>query len=356
MSVEVVLWKYDDKMEELTLEEIWDDTALIEAYDNAVNSIMQDGFEDESIPPSSTGKRKLKKKKKTSEELNEHYDEDHEYQSNSNIDTSPRYKKSTSKQQSTKPKEETTFLKPSASATTASMSAASAAAIGAKPYKGSKWQVSSLCYAPDAKGIYTMAVINSFIDNVSCLVTFLEREQQQQVRIEYLKKKLKYPLSSAPSSDAGSVRSHPSFADRPSNNNVPSNNPTNRGQHLNYPPTDGQQRQQGNFSGMPWQNQPWAPSPHPHQQTQRQSAFPNWGNVGGANSNRFMPPPTPMLPHQCQCGGESQPPSSSSKFIPPPPSVVGCHGNADDDSLADMLMAWYMSGYHTGYYQGKQAR
>ncbi|KAI8478711.1 SMN protein Smn1 [Branchiostoma belcheri] len=36
--------------------------------------------------------------------------------------------------------------------------------------------------------------------------------------------------------------------------------------------------------------------------------------------------------------------------LPPPPAVTD--GLEDDDSLACMLMAWYMSGYHTGYYQG----
>ncbi|CAH1253275.1 SMN2 [Branchiostoma lanceolatum] len=35
--------------------------------------------------------------------------------------------------------------------------------------------------------------------------------------------------------------------------------------------------------------------------------------------------------------------------LPPPPAVTD--GLEDDDSLACMLMAWYMSGYHTGYYQ-----
>ncbi|XP_065059599.1 survival motor neuron protein-like isoform X1 [Rhopilema esculentum] len=40
---------------------------------------------------------------------------------------------------------------------------------------------------------------------------------------------------------------------------------------------------------------------------------------------------------------------------PPPPPPAGLPINAEnvsDDALASMLMSWYMVGYHTGYYQG----
>lgn len=38
--------------------------------------------------------------------------------------------------------------------------------------------------------------------------------------------------------------------------------------------------------------------------------------------------------------------------MPPPPAPVN-NGDIshDNDALASMLMAWYLSGYHTGYYQ-----
>ncbi len=35
--------------------------------------------------------------------------------------------------------------------------------------------------------------------------------------------------------------------------------------------------------------------------------------------------------------------------MPPPPAVDV--DDADDTGIHSMLMAWYMSGYHTGYYQ-----
>ncbi|KAK4003057.1 hypothetical protein OUZ56_004843 [Daphnia magna] len=43
---------------------------------------------------------------------------------------------------------------------------------------------------------------------------------------------------------------------------------------------------------------------------------------------------------------------------PPPPTAWPTHGTAemDSDSLYSMLMSWYMAGYHTGYYQGVQQR
>jgi len=38
--------------------------------------------------------------------------------------------------------------------------------------------------------------------------------------------------------------------------------------------------------------------------------------------------------------------------MPPPPAPVNSTDvSHDNDALASMLMAWYLSGYHTGYYQ-----
>lgn len=36
---------------------------------------------------------------------------------------------------------------------------------------------------------------------------------------------------------------------------------------------------------------------------------------------------------------------------PPPPPVLGDMSEETNEALCSMLMAWYMSGYHTGYYQ-----
>ncbi|BES95054.1 Survival motor neuron [Nesidiocoris tenuis] len=37
---------------------------------------------------------------------------------------------------------------------------------------------------------------------------------------------------------------------------------------------------------------------------------------------------------------------------PPPPNVMAHFPKDESDALSAMLMAWYMSGYHTGYFQG----
>ena len=42
--------------------------------------------------------------------------------------------------------------------------------------------------------------------------------------------------------------------------------------------------------------------------------------------------------------------------MPPAPAPVSSSsGTAEnEDALASMLMSWYLTGYHTGYYQVKQ--
>ncbi len=37
---------------------------------------------------------------------------------------------------------------------------------------------------------------------------------------------------------------------------------------------------------------------------------------------------------------------------PPPPPLSEDLPEGDSEALYSMLIAWYMSGYHTGYYQG----
>lgn len=44
-------------------------------------------------------------------------------------------------------------------------------------------------------------------------------------------------------------------------------------------------------------------------------------------------------------------------FMPPPPPPMGEDGmDEDGEAMCSMLMAWYMSGYHTGYYQVGQIK
>ncbi|XP_078615216.1 uncharacterized protein LOC144884127 isoform X2 [Branchiostoma floridae x Branchiostoma japonicum] len=74
------------------------------------------------------------------------------------------------------------------------------------------------------------------------------------------------------------------------------------------------------------------PPPPPFPWAGNMPGFPMWPPRPGRQEKPLPPPPVQMPP------------------LPPPPAVTD--GLEDEDSLACMLMAWYMSGYHTGYYQG----
>lgn len=65
---------------------------------------------------------------------------------------------------------------------------------------------------------------------------------------------------------------------------------------------------------------------------------------------KFHGPP-PLLPGWLSTGPAGPP------LIPPPPPMGPDTTDEDDEALGSMLIAWYMSGYHTGYYLGlKQGR
>ncbi|NWH74937.1 SMN protein, partial [Piaya cayana] len=44
------------------------------------------------------------------------------------------------------------------------------------------------------------------------------------------------------------------------------------------------------------------------------------------------------------------PPFPAGPPLIPPPPPIGPNSSEDDEALGSMLIAWYMSGYHTGYY------
>ncbi|XP_068941099.1 survival motor neuron protein isoform X2 [Petaurus breviceps papuanus] len=60
-----------------------------------------------------------------------------------------------------------------------------------------------------------------------------------------------------------------------------------------------------------------------------------------AHWNSYFPPPPPL----------PLPVPGLGKLIPPPPPMSP-DSPEDADALGSMLIAWYMSGYHTGYYLG----
>uniref|UniRef100_A0A8C6X2M6 Tudor domain-containing protein n=1 Tax=Naja naja TaxID=35670 RepID=A0A8C6X2M6_NAJNA len=64
---------------------------------------------------------------------------------------------------------------------------------------------------------------------------------------------------------------------------------------------------------------------------------------GSERARRKFPGPPPFL------SGWSPPFPSGPPLIPPPP-LLSSDSPDDDEALGSMLIAWYMSGYHTGYY------
>ncbi|CAH2296882.1 survival of motor neuron -like [Pelobates cultripes] len=85
--------------------------------------------------------------------------------------------------------------------------------------------------------------------------------------------------------------------------------------------------------------------------------------------NSYFPPvpPPPFMPGFGRHGEKSNPghsylsgwppPFSPGPPLIPPPPPMGPDTTEDDEALGSMLIAWYMSGYHTGYYLGlKQSR
>ena len=39
--------------------------------------------------------------------------------------------------------------------------------------------------------------------------------------------------------------------------------------------------------------------------------------------------------------------------VPPPPPPMPAAPGSENEAMYSMLISWYMSGYHTGYYQVK---
>ena len=133
------------------------------------------------------------------------------------------------------------------------------------------WKVSDLCVAPEPPyQHYHEAVINSFSSSLTCKVTFVRSRKSHEVNVKDLQRSCDF---------------HPSSS---------------------------------NANHQPFYN---------------------------AN----LIPPMPPFPSHEGFRGIPQPP------IPPPPPPISLNDlQSDDESLASMLMSWYLSGYHTGYFKAVQ--
>ncbi|KAF9158270.1 hypothetical protein DFQ26_007814 [Actinomortierella ambigua] len=95
------------------------------------------------------------------------------------------------------------------------------------------------------------------------------------------------------------------------------------------------------------------------------SPYPGASTMPPGLHGAALPPPPPPPPPMMPWGIPAPPVPPSSTFMPPflssgdagaaHGSVAGSRG-MDDESLGNLIMAWYYSGYYTGLYQARRQR
>lgn len=179
------------------------------------------------------------------------------------------------------------------------------------------WCVSDLCYVHDDEGNCEQAVLNSFISSKECNVTFICSRKKKKVNVSQLKSTLpknknkgskEHPMPHSPWNPP-TLSSHDMFARLPSH-----------------------------MFGFPGMMSPGSFPPGMMSNAGASSAFPQLPSF--SEWNHFYPSRLPSV-------SRTPPPPP-----PPPPMLSNEVIAGDEEALANMLMSWYMSGYHTGYYQG----
>ncbi|XP_033125163.1 survival motor neuron protein 1-like [Anneissia japonica] len=250
-----VMFRVDSQQIPGSHENIWDDTALIKAYDKAVESVKKDlNADGESVEPKKNNQKRRKKNKK----------------------------------------------------------------------KKLKWNVGDCCQAKySVDGIYYESIINSVDqDRGSCWVTFKEYGNEEEVELSELR-----PSQSK---------------NRPARHDISENETGSTMEFSDYMYSPAHPAEYLGPHG-PWHPNPWMMPPmHPPQQFMPPYSMP-------AVSPYTVPMPYFPRPSGFQNMSSRVPP------VPPPPPLIrppNVETDEDDDALHSMLIAWYMSGYHTGYYLG----
>lgn len=203
----------------------------------------------------------------------------------------------------------------------------------------SQWQVGNNCMAVYSEDGYSYEAVIASIDplNRSCVVKYRGYGNEEKQKLE----------------DLLPVRSEESSTNRPSEteSDLPSDNDGSDQSHVS--------------SG--------ANSCSASVSSQRSSRNQKHGNsprvpVGANHSHHAMPPsfkafvPPPGVPPPFAYNGvppmfggmpySALPPKPPMMPVIPPPILPDAASITDDkDALYGMLISWYMSGYHTGYYQ-----
>jgi len=178
-----------------THEEIWDDTALIEAYDRAVQKLKDEIIDDEK--PASHSQVHVKKKQERFDRPDwtigdrclAIYSEDELYYPAVILNLMPENQTALVEFDFYKNKEEI-FLQDllpeeckdelevadSPSGATYDISEDEDASMASTLDDSShqiNWKISDICYVPDGKGKYVQAVLNSFLSSTECNVTVI---------------------------------------------------------------------------------------------------------------------------------------------------------------------------------------
>lgn len=196
-----------------------------------------------------------------------------------------------------------------------------------------EWSRGDMCLAPNRRtGKYRQAVVNRISDG-SCKLTCIKTGEQLDVPIANLQPINDGDATERSSEDSASERDELA-ANPPRNANdigdtkhKPCENPTSHTSHATDMPTSSHRSEQA--------------LPNSSHYAPRQPS-------GLCSSCQHQPMPSAFRAFQAHSDHRH----TSPPVIPPPPVLPGdLVQDGMEESLANMLMAWYMSGYHTGYYQ-----
>lgn len=258
--------------------DIWDDTALVKAYDKAVSQMKDhlglNGEAEEENEPANHTKKKHKKNRKGKQ---------------------ARLKEKMKKAE----KEETAAL---------------------------QWHVGDSCRAAFTEDglIYSASIISIDEQSGTCTVRYHGYGNEEQQELAAL-------MPPGAEYDSFAEHSHRSEADsmewRESISGSSTPRPSSRSTSFSH---------QSSGRGRGWGFPPIPPFP---------------GITAGMS---MMPPPMcpPMPASYPGWPSHSAPAPSAFPAVPPPPMIHDHLPASDREALHSMLISWYMSGYHTGFYQG----
>ncbi|XP_077989191.1 survival motor neuron protein-like [Glandiceps talaboti] len=209
-----------------------------------------------------------------------------------------------------------------------------------KKKRKEKWNVGDKCRAVYSEdGVVYSAIIKSIdFTNKTCCVTYIGYGNEEELELS--------ELLPPQSENARSTREQHLQGEN-GYDSQQSMEWTDHGQSPGHPIS-------GHYGGYRG-NSPWWQYPPYHTPRPPPRIPPQFHSMNPFMNPYFQPFPH-SLPSSSWSGGIPPGFSSPRiPPIPPPPPVTQDAMDGDEDALFSMLISWYMSGYHTGYYQGLKA-